>query len=162
MLVNMEAENAENTGFNDSFKAFVIGNNILTVMAAVTIAFSTGTMIRSLVGDIILPAVYAIFASRVSALSGAFAPINKMNLDNFIKEFITWCFVIVTTFLIIEYVIRRWYLKHPSTIAPEKKSAESNDVSAMVDVVDGFRQDGGQATVQNRGYGIDVGWSVLH
>lgn len=112
-------------------------------MAAVTIAFSTGTMIRSLVGDIILPTVYKLFASRVSALSGAFAPINKMNIDNFVKEFISWCFVVATTFLLIEYVIRRWFMKHPSIIQTASNtnvSAESA-VSSTVDVVDGFKQE---------------------
>lgn len=103
--------------FTKDFKSFLIGNNILTVAAAVTIAFSTGTMIRSLTADIVLPSVYRLFAKNIKTLSGAFAPINKLNLDNFVKEVISWIMVIVLTFLLIEYVIRRWMLKTPSTIS---------------------------------------------
>jgi large-conductance mechanosensitive channel len=131
----MEGGIARIAGINDSFRAFIIGNNILTVMAAVTIAFSTGTMIRSLVGDIIMPSVYVLFASKVPVLSGAFAPINTMNIDNFVKEFVSWCFVILITFLLVEYVIRRWYMKHPSIISTKTDV----DISSMIDVVEGFR-----------------------
>jgi len=92
----------------DSLKEFIISNNIITTMAAVTIAFSTGTMIRSLAGDIILPALYAIIFYRFKRFSGAFAPINKLNTDNFIKELLSWIIVIIITFILIGYVFRIW------------------------------------------------------
>lgn len=100
---------------DNSFKTFLISNNILTTMAAVTIAFSTGEMIRSLTADIILPSIYALFITKIKplsgVLSGAFVPINKLNLDNFVKEFFSWCVVVLLTFLLIEYGIRRTILK---------------------------------------------------
>ena len=105
------------THINDSFKSFIIDNNIATTMAAVTIGFSTGIMIRSLVGDIILPAIYALFVNKINVLSGAFAPISKLNLDNFIKELVTWVMVILFTFIIIGSVFKAW-LKKPVPVPP--------------------------------------------
>lgn len=97
-----------------NIKTFIITNNILTTMAAVTIAFSTGTMIRSLVSDIILPSIYSLIIKKVKHvnmfLKGAFAPINTMNLDNFLKEIISWIMVIIVTYLIIGYALKKYIL----------------------------------------------------
>jgi len=117
------------TNVGSDLKTFLVTNNILTTMASVTMAFSTGTMIRSLVSDIILPSIYGLFVSRIKplsgVLSGAFAPINKLNFDNFLKELFQWVVVIVITFMLIEYVVRRWILKvyptTPTPVTPEKK-----------------------------------------
>ena len=106
--------------FSNDLKGFVINNNILTTAAAMTIGFSSGTMIRSLVGDIVLPGIYRLVLSRVNLMSGAFAPINKLNVDNFLKEIVSWIFVIVLTFILIEYVIRRSILKLHPQVAQEK------------------------------------------
>lgn len=110
----------------DSFKDFIISNNIITTMAAVTIAFSTGTMIRSLAGDIILPALYALIFSRFKSFSGAFAPINKLNTDNFIKELLSWIIVIIVTFLLIGYVFRLWLT------TAKKKEDNSTSVAGSI------------------------------
>ena len=100
-----------NINLANDLKSFVLGNNLLTTAAAVTCAFSTGTMIRSLVGDLVLPAIYKLILHKVTYVEGAFAPISKLNVDNFIKEIVTWVFVIILTFILIEYVIRRGMLK---------------------------------------------------
>jgi large-conductance mechanosensitive channel len=106
----------------DSLKEFIISNNIITTMAAVTIAFSTGTMIRSLAGDIILPTLYALIFYRFKTFSGAFAPINKLNTDNFIKEFLSWIIVIIFTFILIGYVFNLW-------VSSAKKKEETKSTS---------------------------------
>ncbi len=112
-----------NTNFKNDFISFIVSNNILTSAAAVTIAFSTGVMIRSLTADIILPTFYKIILRRVS--EKAFAPINKANFDTFIKEFISWIFVIIITFIIVEYVVRRRILKlQPSQISTSSSSVK--------------------------------------
>lgn len=114
----------------DSFKDFIISNNIITTMAAVTIAFSTGTMIRSLAGDIILPSLYALIFSRFQRFSGAFAPINKLNTDNFIKELLSWIIVIIVTFILIGYVFRLWVISAKKKV--EKKDDKSSSVAGSV------------------------------
>jgi len=110
--------------------SFIINNNILTTAAAVTIAFSTGTTIRSLVVDIILPSIYKLFLHKVKIVSGAFAPISNVNVDNFIKEFITWIFVVIITYLIIEWALRRWVFLKPQTNAEYiYQEKDKNDLS---------------------------------
>lgn len=122
-----------NTHFVSDFKQFVIENNIITTMSAVTIAFSTGTMIRSFVTDIMLPAIYALFVRRIKTLDGAFAPISKMNLDNFIKEFVTFIFVVISIFLFIYYFFRVWVKSTPPP--PPPPTQERYDSGAAGGVV---------------------------
>lgn len=95
------------------FKDFLVNNNILTVMAAVTIAFSTGLMMRSLVGNIILPGLYQAIFKKGSPWLESFSPISAGKVSDFIKDAVSWIFVILFTFLLIEYIIRRWLLKIP-------------------------------------------------
>lgn len=85
-------------------KTFIFNNNILGTMSAVTIAFSTGTMIRSLVGELILPSIYSIFNSGTAGFTG----LTGENVSKFIKEFISWLIVIVITFIFIDYVLKKF------------------------------------------------------
>lgn len=103
------------------FKDFLVNNNILTVMAAVTIAFSTGLMMRSLVGNIILPGLYQVLLKKDSPWLASFSPISAGKVSDFIKDAVSWIFVILFTFLLIEYIIRRWLLKIPYKKPDEKK-----------------------------------------
>lgn len=80
---------------------FIQRHNIITTMCAVTIAFSTGTMIRSLVSDILMPSLYSLFVRRVNGLNTAFEPISKMNVDNFIRELFSWIAVLFITYLLV-------------------------------------------------------------
>jgi large-conductance mechanosensitive channel len=115
-----------NTKFVGDFTNFIIGNNILTTSACVVIAFSTGTMMRSFVGDILIPSVYKFISQNFKIASSAFAPIGKSNLDSFLKEFVSWVFVILMTFVLIEYVVRRTLLKmQPTTPKPASPSPVS-------------------------------------
>ena len=86
-----------------SLSEFVIKHNILTTVAAVTIAFSSGTMIRSLVSDIILPCLYSLFVRNVNELNTAFKPLSSINVDNFLREFVSWVLVLLVTYFLIEY-----------------------------------------------------------
>jgi large-conductance mechanosensitive channel len=134
------------THFYNDFISFIVANNILTSAAAVTIAFSTGVMIRSLTADIILPTFYR-YVLRKSSMD-AFAAINKMNFSTFIKEFMSWIFVIIITFIIVEYVVRRRVLKlQPSSLtspAPvgqeyhKKDDTVGNAVAGGEDVTEQF------------------------
>lgn len=110
------------------FKDFLVNNNILTVMAAVTIAFSTGLMMRSLVGNIILPGLYQAVFKKESPWLESFSPISAGKVSDFIKDAVSWIFVILFTFLLIEYVIRRWLLKIPYKKPDDKKPVVKQEV----------------------------------
>jgi large-conductance mechanosensitive channel len=113
-----------------SIKDFLVNNNILTTMAAVTIAFSTGMMMRSLAGDIVLPGLYRLILHKVSVISAAFAPINTVHVDSFLKEFISWIMVIILTYFIIEYVVKHWVLKVP----PKQPAATAATAATLVPI----------------------------
>lgn len=125
----------------DSLKDFIVSNNIITTMAAVTIAFSTGTMIRSLAGDIILPTLYSLFFYRLRGVAGAFAPINKLNMDNFIKEFLSWIIVIGVTFFLIGYVFKLWVVSSKSKTPTDAKhdTNPKNDLSNAASITEHYQ-----------------------
>jgi 2-hydroxy-3-keto-5-methylthiopentenyl-1-phosphate phosphatase len=59
-----------------------------------------------------LPLFYGLFSKKTKILSAAFS--TKINLDNFIKEFVTWIMVIILTFIIIGLAFKAW-IKKPIT-----------------------------------------------
>lgn len=105
------------SSFFSNMSDFIIQNNILTTMTAVTLAFSTGTFIRSLVGDIIMPLLYLVILNKITFLSGAFKPITSNNIDNFIKESFQFILVIIFTFVIIVNILKRYIFKSPEKTA---------------------------------------------
>lgn len=64
-------------------KTFIIQNKILGTITGVTIAFSSGTMIRSLVGDIILPTNYLLM--RKIGIE-TFTPLPQVNIASFFER----------------------------------------------------------------------------
>lgn len=96
--------------FFQDFKTFVIQNNILTTISAVTVAFSFGIFVRSLVGDIIIPGLYFLLFKHNSHLAKIFSPIDLSKIDNFVKEAITLIFVIISTFMIVMYVFKKYII----------------------------------------------------
>lgn len=109
----------KNSELYGSLKNFLVQNGVITHAAGMTIGFSTGVFIRSAVGDMLLPLVYkTIGAYLVKNVSqGAYDKMTRvfsteLNVDNFLKETITWIFVIVSTFLLIEYGVRRYMLNN--------------------------------------------------
>ncbi len=89
-------------------KTFIIQNKILGTIAGVTIAFSSGTMIRSLVGDIILPTIYLLMGKMGIE---TFNPLPPVNVASFLKEFVSWGFVIIITFMLIDYIFKKYVWK---------------------------------------------------
>ena len=80
-------------------------------------------MIRSFVGDIMLPGIYGLFSKSTNVVSSAFP--SKMNPDNFIKELVTWIMVIIVTFVIIGYVFKAWIKKPTAPVAPIAPAAHA-------------------------------------
>ena len=106
-------------------KTFIFNNNILGTMSAVTIAFSTGTMIRSLVGELILPSIYSIFNSGTAGFTG----LSGENVSKFIKEFISWLIVILITFIFIDYVLKKfvWTPEQSKNEQPIKEDSKKKE-----------------------------------
>lgn len=96
---------------NDQFKQFIIGNNVISTIVGVIIAYSAWDFIQSLVGDIILPGMYFLFFQRMfrnsEFVSSVFEPVNKMNIPKFTKQLFSFFIVIIVTFLSIQYIANR-------------------------------------------------------
>ena len=104
-------------GMRSQLSEFLQKGNIIGSMAGVTIAFSTGNMIRSFVNEIIFPFLYTLLKYKNL---GEFAPINTSNLSKFGKEFITFLIVIFVTYLFVKYV-----MKYLFNIKEEEKKEEA-------------------------------------
>jgi len=90
------------TGLREQIRQFITSDNILGTMSGVTIAIATGTMIQSFVKEIIFPSIYYILKYKTG---GEFSPINSLNVNKFLKEFITFLFVLIVTFVFVKYVL---------------------------------------------------------
>ena len=89
--------------FKDSFSKFIVDNGIAGTAAGVSIAISTKDVITSFVGDILIPLIYLLLI-RINANATKVLPVHtKLNAIAFIQQFITWIFVIIITFLFIQY-----------------------------------------------------------
>jgi large-conductance mechanosensitive channel len=94
-----------------NFKQFLLDNNIIATTAGVLIGYSAWDFIQSLVGDLILPGLYFLIVGRFiksDFVSSVFEPVNKLNLPKFFTRLISFTFVIIFTFLFIQYVIKNW------------------------------------------------------
>ena len=88
--------------FREKLKDFINSENILGTTAGVTIAISAGNMIQSFVKEIIFPSIYYVLKYK---FGGEFSPINTTNISRFGKEFTTFTFVLIFTFIFIKYVL---------------------------------------------------------
>jgi large-conductance mechanosensitive channel len=92
--------------FREKMKKFIIRQNILSTIASVTIAIAAGTVIKSLVSDIIFP-LYDYLAKDKANYKGInkknYDPISYFHLLYFGKEFINFIIVLVSTFIFIYF-----------------------------------------------------------
>lgn len=104
---------------NDDFKDFLIRNGIVTTAAAITIGIASATFIKGFVADIMMPAFYFVVGKLLlqnvsnrmyKSVTDIFGDKAEFNFDGFLKDFVTWGFIVFAAFLIIEYVVRRWFL----------------------------------------------------
>jgi len=91
----------------NNFKQFLDDNKVIGTVIGVIIAYSAWDLIQSLVGDIILPTIYFLIFQRINSkyTNGIFEPMNKLNIPNFIKEFLSFTMVLFVTFTVIYQII---------------------------------------------------------
>lgn len=154
----------------DRFKQFLVENNVLAIAAGIAFGQATLQLIKSFVGDIALPAVYALFwwtyrtvtRTRACDADGAGAAVPK--LGSFATEVLTYFLILTTAFFLIDRVFRSIILQAPpksmpptAPAAPAAKSAEES-VHAADAVVggEGFHQEpqGTSWGVESSSYGL--------
>ena len=88
---------------NEQLKKFILENNIIGTCAGVSIALVTKDAIQSFVGDIIIPFIYILLIKlNIKSLTAILPDKSNLNIRNFIKEVVSWIFVIIITFLFIK------------------------------------------------------------
>ena len=92
-----------NNVFVDELKKFILDNGIIGTAAGVSIALVTKDVIQSLVGDIIIPGICIILINlNFKYLTSCLPGTTQLDITHFIKQFISWIFVIIITFLFIK------------------------------------------------------------
>lgn len=87
-------------------KQFIVDNNIVGTSAGVCIALATKDGIQSLVGDIIIPAIVMLLHTLHIDGLAKYLPVKgtaKLNITDFIKQFITFILIIVISFVFVKF-----------------------------------------------------------
>lgn len=91
-------------GFVKEFKTFALKGNVVDLAVGVVIGGAFGSIVKSLVDDIITPAILtpALKAAHLADLSLLVIPGTAIKYGNFISQIISFALVALTLFLIIK------------------------------------------------------------
>lgn len=93
-------------GFIKEFKEFAVKGNVLDLAVAVVIGAAFSGIVKSLVDDIITPAVLtpALKAAHLSNLSQLVIPGTAIKYGNFISQVISFIIIALSLFVIITVI----------------------------------------------------------
>ncbi len=114
------------------FQQFMYTNNVLIVATGWGIGTATKDMIERLVKDMVVPLIQWI--SQIGFINRGYTQLVRyvastkwegfLNaVSNITWDFMIWIFVIVMTFILLEYILNRWIVGMRTTV-PEKESAQ--------------------------------------
>ena len=90
----------------NSFKQFVLDNNIIGTSAGVCVALAAKDGIESLVGDIIIPGIlFMLYALHIDFLQ-KYLPIKgntQFKVIDFVKQMITFVLIIIVSFVFVQF-----------------------------------------------------------
>lgn len=91
-------------GFVKEFKTFALKGNVIDLAVGVVIGGAFGSIVKSLVDDIITPAILtpALKAAHLADLSLLVIPGTAIKYGNFISQVISFALVALTLFVIIK------------------------------------------------------------
>ena len=123
-----------------NFRDFLVSNGVLTMASGIIIGISTTLFIKSLVSDMVLPLLYILLFGWVKFISPGTSKIIKGGFLNTefrwqhtIQNIITWLVIIFVAFLILEYLVRRSFLRKFYE-AEEKVTEEDKPIFKMVNI----------------------------
>jgi large-conductance mechanosensitive channel len=114
------------------FQQFMYTNNVLIVATGWGIGTATKDMIERLVKDMVVPLIHWI--SKIGFINKGYNSLLEyvaatkwegfLNaVSNITWDFMIWIFVIVMTFILLEYILNRWIVGMRTTV-PEQDSAQ--------------------------------------
>jgi large-conductance mechanosensitive channel len=93
--------------FVNQLKRFIVDNNIIGNVAGFCIALATKDVVTSLVGDVVIPIIHIFLKSlHVKYIDTLLPGSGTFDLTNFIKQFISWIFILIITFFFITYAFQ--------------------------------------------------------
>jgi large conductance mechanosensitive channel len=110
-------------GFIKEFKEFAIKGNVIDLAVGVVIGGAFSSIIKSLVDDIITPAILtpALKAANLSDLAQLTVPGTAIKYGNFISQIISFIIIAFALFLIVKAFNRMKKAEPP--VAPAEPSA---------------------------------------
>lgn len=117
-------------GFIKEFKEFAIKGNVMDLAVGVVIGGAFNAIIKSLVDDVITPAILtpALKAANLSDLAQLTIPGTAIKYGNFLSQVISFIIVAMTLFLVIKGINR---LKKKEEAAPAPAEPSSTDKLLM-------------------------------
>ena len=122
MNINENINNIINLRKNMS--EFINSQNIIGTISGITVAVSAGNTIRSFVNELIFPTLYYVFRSHLKgsgftkgSKSSDFSHISYKHLFLFLKEFVTFMFVLLLTFYFVKSIMSRLFILKPISSA---------------------------------------------
>lgn len=113
-------------GFIKEFKEFAIKGNVMDLAVGVVIGGAFNAIIKSLVDDVITPAILtpALKAANLSDLAQLTIPGTAIKYGNFLSQVISFIIVAMTLFLVIKGINR--LKKKEETAAPPAEPSSTD------------------------------------
>jgi large conductance mechanosensitive channel len=122
-------------GFIKEFKEFAVKGNVMDLAVAVVIGAAFSGIVKSLVDDIITPAVLtpALKAANLSNLSQLVIPGTAIKYGNFISQVISFIIIALSLFVIITVINR---FKKNEEAAPAAPPAPTKEETLLTEIRD--------------------------
>ena len=103
IIPNVDEVQHKQKMWKDQLNKFLVDNNIVGTAAGVSIALVTKDVIQAFVGDVIIPGIiFLLLKLNIHSLTELLPGKSEFDFTDFIKEFISWIFVVVITFVFVK------------------------------------------------------------
>ncbi|OJV50883.1 MAG: mechanosensitive ion channel protein MscL [Bacteroidetes bacterium 43-16] len=126
-------------GFIKEFKEFAVKGNVMDLAVGVVIGGAFNAIIKSLVDDVITPALLtpALKAANLSDLAQLTVPGTAIKYGNFLSQIISFIIVAMTLFLVIKGINR---LKKKEEAAPAAPAAPTATEKLLAEIRDELKK----------------------
>ncbi len=126
-------------GFIKEFKEFAIKGNVMDLAVGVVIGGAFNAIIKSLVDDVITPALLtpALKAANLSDLAQLTVPGTAIKYGNFLSQVISFIIVAMTLFLVIKGINR---LKKKEEAVPAAPAAPTATEKLLMEIRDELKK----------------------
>jgi len=122
----------QNNQFIKQLSQFIAENKIVGYTAGVCVALVTKDVISSLVGDIVIPGITnGLQALHVPRLSQILPVKSALNVNNFIKQFITWLIVLILTYIFIKVAFYKLLGVNDNVATAKEQAAKTADPAKL-------------------------------